>query len=107
MLSDSITYTVLDDAGQVSNEAQVSLSLASELPGTGLVLRLEGDTGVVQENGIVTGWLDQSGLGNDLGYTGDPQLVLNELGSPSGASGWCRRSSGEVGQCGGYAAGCR
>ncbi|MGF1485223.1 MAG: PQQ-dependent sugar dehydrogenase [Opitutales bacterium] len=44
---------------------------------SGLVLQLESDLNVVNVTGDATvgGWLDQSGNGNDLSASGDPQLV--------------------------------
>jgi hypothetical protein len=38
-------------------------------------LRLEPDQGLTTNGGAVLSWADQSGLGNDLGSAGDPQLV--------------------------------
>ncbi|MDX1418840.1 MAG: PQQ-dependent sugar dehydrogenase, partial [Rubricoccaceae bacterium] len=52
------------------------------LPGGGLVLRLETDFNVVVSGTDVGGWLDQSGNGNDLAASGDPQLAV--AGTPSG-----------------------
>src|SRR5690606_34873620 len=44
----------------------------------GLVLQLESDLNVsLQTDDIVAGWLDQSGLGNDLVAIGNPRLVPN------------------------------
>jgi glucose/arabinose dehydrogenase len=49
----------------------------------GLVLRLESDANVATQSGsTVSAWLDQSGLGNDLAGTGDPQL--GQVQTPSG-----------------------
>jgi hypothetical protein len=74
--SDSFTYTVLDDLGEVSNIATVSLSIGTQSMVTnGLVLRLEPDQGLSTNAGSVLSWADQSGLGNDLVSAGDPQLV--------------------------------
>ena len=56
-------------------------------PGTlitsGLVVQLESDLNVSLLSGTtVAGWLDGSGLGNDLVASGNPQLVAG--GTPSG-----------------------
>ena len=82
--TDSFTYTVADNLGLVSNVATVNLSVnatSSNLPVTdGLVLHLEADSGVTTDgSGLVTGWTDQSGLGNNLTGSGDPRLITNEL----------------------------
>lgn len=50
------------------------------LPTGGLVLHLDGDTGVSTSAGVVNGWADQSGFGNHVSSTGNPTLhagVLN------------------------------
>ncbi len=73
--SDSFTYTVLDDQGAVSNVATVSLLVGAQPVTSGLVFRLEPDAGLVTSGSTVTGWNDQSGLGNDLISAGSPQLV--------------------------------
>jgi len=41
----------------------------------GLVVHLEADAGVSVKGDRVKGWADQSGLGNDLTASGDPQLM--------------------------------
>ncbi|MEE9320233.1 MAG: Ig-like domain-containing protein, partial [Granulosicoccus sp.] len=82
VVNDSFRYTVQDSAGQVSNEATVTLGLPDELPGGGLVLRLESDTGVTQSGGVITSWIDQSGLNNGLTSTGDPRIMDEDLNLP-------------------------
>ncbi|WP_019504105.1 Ig-like domain-containing protein [Pleurocapsa sp. PCC 7319] len=83
--SDSFTYNVADDDGAVSTTATVDLTInppsSSTLPITeGLVLHLEADSGVTTDGSdLVTGWTDQSGLGNNLTGGGDPRLVSNGL----------------------------
>jgi MYXO-CTERM domain-containing protein len=54
---------------------------AATLPTDGLVLHVEADSGVTtQANTIdVTGWADQSGQGNDLTGSGNPQLIAGAL----------------------------
>lgn len=81
--SDSFTYQVSDQSGLVSNVATVTLTIldsSSVVPSAGLVLRLEADQGVSTSGGIVTGWSDLSGMGNDLHQvTGDPALLSSSL----------------------------
>ncbi len=56
---------------------------SGDLVTEGLVLQLESDLNVSTGTGSsVAGWLDQSGLGNDLVAVGNPQLVNS--GTPSG-----------------------
>lgn len=66
------------NAGFTANYTTGGLCAESD----GLVLRLEADIGVTTANGVVTGWADQSGLGNDLAGSGDPTRVAQ---APSGA----------------------
>lgn len=53
------------------------------LPSTGLVFKLESTVGVQTNTGVVTTWLDQSGLGNHLQGSGEPRLVPNQLNGRS------------------------
>ncbi|EAW35516.1 Ig-like domain-containing protein [Lyngbya sp. PCC 8106] len=78
--TESFTYTIADSTGNTSS-AQVSLNVAeaSGVPVTGLVLQLDANNGVTTNNGVVTGWADQSASGNDLTGFGDPTLVTNGL----------------------------
>jgi glucose/arabinose dehydrogenase/PKD repeat protein len=83
--SDSFTYTIDDEIAVASNIATVSISVGTgTLVTDGLVLQLESDAGVTDEGGgVVTAWLDSSGLGNDLQtVVGDPELVAGT--TPSG-----------------------
>jgi glucose/arabinose dehydrogenase len=53
---------------------------------SGLVVQLESDLNVALQSGnIVAGWLDQSGLGNDMVASGTPRLgtVLTPSGKPA------------------------
>ncbi|MBS3803291.1 MAG: PQQ-dependent sugar dehydrogenase [Oleiphilaceae bacterium] len=79
--TDSFNYQVLDNTGLISNEAAVSLAIETMVPGAGLVLRLEGDNGVMTSSDGVTvlGWADQSGLANDLVAAGAPLLLTGAL----------------------------
>lgn len=43
----------------------------------GLVLHLESDFGITEVAGLVSLWADQSGAGNDLTGSGDPQLLTS------------------------------
>ena len=77
-LPDTLTYTVADDAGNVSNVATVFLSDGLAPPLTdGLVLALQSDVGVLATASQVTEWTDTSGQGNHLTSAGDPQLIPN------------------------------
>ena len=56
---------------------------AGSLPTAGLVVHLESDLNVSMQSGnTVAGWLDQSGMGNDLLAGGNPQLI--SAGTPAG-----------------------
>ena len=82
---ETFEYTIEDLAGETST-ATVRVNVGSTLPvSDGLVLHLEADNGVVTEGSdLVTGWLDQSGLDNNLTGAGDPRLVTNGLnGQPT------------------------
>lgn len=68
---DSFTYTVKDNLGQLSAEAEVTISNLPE----GLVAHYESDKGVVLNRNAVVGWSDQSSSKNDLTATGEPSLV--------------------------------
>ncbi len=78
-LTDTFTYTVMDDQGNASNQATVRISVGP-LPLDGLVLRLEGDAGVSENAGAVTTWADQSGNANDFTAAGDPSLIVTPDG---------------------------
>ena len=69
---DSFTYEVSG-----GDSATVSITVETTLPVlTGLVGAYESDENVsTGAGGAVTGWLDGSGVGNDLLAEGDPQLV--------------------------------
>lgn len=72
--SDSFSYRVLDNDGLTSNEATVALTISEAIPGSGMVLHLEADRGVMLDgNGGVALWQDQSGQGNDLSAAGGPK----------------------------------
>jgi len=100
-VSDSLSYTIADDAGIVSNAATVTFVLPGALPTDGLVIHLESDFGVVQNSGVVSSWLDQSGNGNDLETAGDPRLEPGDLAVPvvsfDGSTDRLERSSGLAG----------
>ena len=83
--SDSLSYQISDGNGGTA-QAEVAITVSAtgggtDLPVTdGLVLSLDADSGVATDgNGIVTGWTDGSGSGNDLSSTGDPLLVTEGL----------------------------
>jgi hypothetical protein len=84
--SDTFTYTVDDEVNATSNVATVTITIASGmLQSSGLVVALETDAGVSTDGSDgVLGWLDSSGLGNDLQtVVGDPTVV--SAATPSGA----------------------
>lgn len=77
--SDSFGYQVLDTDGQTSNEATVSVAVGDVGFG-GLVLHLEADSGVATASGgVVQGWSDQAGFGNNLTAWGNPVLLATGL----------------------------
>ncbi|MEM8946763.1 MAG: Ig-like domain-containing protein [Planctomycetota bacterium] len=83
--SDSFTYTVDDEVNATSGIATVTITVAAgTLETDGLVFALESDAGVANDGGTgVVGWLDSSGLGNDLQtVVGDPTIVSGA--TPSG-----------------------
>ena len=83
---DSLTYTVADLTGLVSNVATVDISLTTSSPlpvSAGLVLHLESDNGLMTSGLQVTGWNDLSGQGNHLGAIGSPDTAT---ATPSGAA---------------------
>ncbi|MEM8502073.1 MAG: hypothetical protein AAF716_02845 [Cyanobacteria bacterium P01_D01_bin.1] len=49
------------------------------LPTSGLVVHLDGDTGVSTSTGVVNGWADQSGFGNHVSSIGNPTLHAGAL----------------------------
>ncbi|MDB9527400.1 PQQ-dependent sugar dehydrogenase [Oscillatoria sp. CS-180] len=66
-----------------SDNIPIQVGATSQLPVTdGLVFQVEAFTKVGNVGTTVTEWLDQSGFGNNLQATGDPQLVANA--TPSG-----------------------
>jgi large repetitive protein len=83
-----ITATVVDNAvparsGSATLAVTITDPLAQPLAVTaGLVMRLESGPGVVAPGGVIASWADQSGLGNDLVASGNPQLVA--AATPSG-----------------------
>jgi len=87
VLFDSFTYTVQDDAGNTSNEAEVVVTVeAPTLPTAGLVLHLEADSGISSTvDQIVTAWEDQTDNINDLAVSSitmqGPTLVPGILNS--------------------------
>ena len=73
----SVTKTVtVESADAGDGDASSSLPVTD-----GLVLSLNASAGVSTSHGQVTGWADQSGMGNDLTANGDPTLTT----APSGA----------------------
>ncbi len=84
-VGDSFTYTVDDEVNATSNVATVTITVGvGALETVGLVVALESDAGVSNDGGSgVLGWLDSSGLGNDLQtIVGDPTIV--SAATPSG-----------------------
>ncbi|MDQ8205563.1 PQQ-dependent sugar dehydrogenase [Pelagicoccus sp. SDUM812003] len=81
-----VTASVTDSKGASASSSvsfTIALDPASGLPLNGLVLQLESDRNIAAGPGnTVAGWLDQSGLGNDLVAMGNPVLVAR--GTPSG-----------------------
>ena len=76
----TITAAVTDSGGLTGSATRSVTVTSSGGPGqlilTGLVTQLESDLNVALQAGTtVAGWLDQSGLGNDLIASGNPQLV--------------------------------
>ncbi|MEL7038730.1 MAG: PQQ-dependent sugar dehydrogenase [Cyanobacteria bacterium J06592_8] len=80
--SETFNYTITDSSGSTST-AQVSVDVAelsSPPVSNNLVLQLDGSSATTDGSGIVTGWTDLSGTGNDLtSIGGDPTLVTNAL----------------------------
>ena len=80
--TDTFAYTITDSVETAQAQISITVSNAPSggpLPTGGLVLRLDADQGVTTDGTKVTGWLDQSGLGNDLTGAGDPQLAVGAL----------------------------
>ncbi|HWA11396.1 MAG TPA: fibronectin type III domain-containing protein [Opitutaceae bacterium] len=76
-ISGQVTATLKPASGGVYRAEADAVSSVS-----GLKLRLQADTGVVQSSGIISTWQDQSGLGNDATQTSSgsrPTLVTNAL----------------------------
>ena len=89
--TDSFSYTISDgNGGEATATVTVTINGADEaganpLPVTnGLVAQFESNTNVIEGNGVVTGWLDRSGSGNNLLASGNPQLV--DGATPTGQS---------------------
>ena len=76
----------VEDSDQQQNTDEIDVVVTDTFGGLltdGLVLHLEADLNVSTLTGnTVAGWLDGSGLGNDMVAGGDPQLV--PVGTPSG-----------------------
>lgn len=84
----TITLSPVQSGPQPSNSIPTDLSLVDSLlsdflptplptaplPTGGLVLQLDGDTGVKTNAGVVRGWTDRSGAGNHLSSVGNPTL---------------------------------
>ncbi|MEM9483918.1 MAG: DUF4347 domain-containing protein, partial [Cyanobacteria bacterium P01_F01_bin.116] len=76
--TETFNYTIQDQSGANSTATvTVNVSETATVPITsGLVLELDAGAGVTTDGtDLVTGWLDQSGSGNDLTGAGDPRLV--------------------------------
>ena len=84
-LLDNFSYTVRDDAGQISQVATVTVTVAEPpLPSNGLVLHLEADAGVTVNAGEVVAWEGMTINLNNLGIAsgfGGPTLEVNSLNS--------------------------
>ncbi len=95
----TITAQVVDRGGLIGS-ASVFVSVApaggaTNLLTSGLVLQLESDLNVAMQSGnVVAGWLDQSGLGNDLVAGGAPKLVAGQ--TPSGQPAIVLNGSGDL-----------
>ncbi len=101
----AVTYSATDAANNTATATRTVNVVEDTPPGTGaplatdLVLALETDTGVTATTGTVAAWADQSGLGNDLTGSGDPQIGLTTTpsGAPAisldGTGDWLDRSS--------------
>ena len=82
--TDQLTITTDDlgntgEGGPLQDTDSVSILVVPGLPSADLVVRLDAQTGVSEnENGVI-GLADQSGFGNDLSGTGDPQRVVGGL----------------------------
>ena len=79
---ETFDYTVQDLAGQTSTTTvTVNVAESASIPVTaGLVLNLDANEGVMTDGtDLVTGWSDQSGLGNDLTSSGDPRVINDAL----------------------------
>ncbi|MGL5081672.1 MAG: PQQ-dependent sugar dehydrogenase, partial [Microcoleaceae cyanobacterium] len=80
--NETFTYTIEDSTGRTSTASVLAtVSAVSGPPVTnGLVLHLDGDNGVSTSGiDLVTGWTDQSGLGNNLTGVGDPSIIVDGL----------------------------
>lgn len=85
--SGSFSFTVqVTDSQFASDVKDFVINVTPEappLPTAGLVVQLESDLNVaLMSDDLVAGWLDQSGLGNDLVAAGNPRLVQGA--TPSG-----------------------
>lgn len=79
----SLTIQATDDAGNTgTGVVTVTVTSTSGLV-PGAVLLLEGDAGVAMSGQTVTGWVDQSGNGNDLDVvSGNPTTGFSPSGVP-------------------------
>jgi hypothetical protein len=78
----SLTQTItVPEADDSLTATYVSSGACQPIPTAGLVFRVEADAGVSIDGGTgaVSGWADQSGLGNDLAAVGDPRLTAGAL----------------------------
>ncbi|MDT0608622.1 PQQ-dependent sugar dehydrogenase, partial [Croceitalea rosinachiae] len=93
---ESFTYIVSD--GTLTDGATVMITVNTtsidEFPVTdGLVARLESDSNVLRENGVVTEWLSTAGTNMDLVAAGNPTLVANA--TPTGEAAISLDGSGD------------
>jgi glucose/arabinose dehydrogenase len=78
------TFNLLVPESDASFTANfVSAGDCGGLPADGLVFKVESTIGVQTNNGVVSSWIDQSGLGNHLLSAGEPRLVHNQLNGRS------------------------
>jgi glucose/arabinose dehydrogenase len=84
-----IITAAVTDSGGLTGSATRTITVtegsggSGQLITSGLVVQLEADLNVSLQSGTtVAGWLDQSGLGNDLVASGTPQWVAT--GTPTG-----------------------
>ena len=84
-LTDSFSYTVEDDADQISGVATVNVTVLEPLlPLAGLVLHLEADSGVTANGGKVNGWAGLTANSLDLAIAVNsdaPSFIADSLNS--------------------------